>query len=207
MRPILLAAALAAAVAGCGSAHRPRPGDISPPGPAPSPTPTAQARHGGQHRTDNDGDGIPDAITVKAKVGGTVALQGSGLHPHDLNDHTKTRIRVTLRRVRGPFPDSSIPAGKQLIGVELRFRNVGKLRYEDPQPHGHLTLAGGKAGKQLLLIPIGGANPCDTPSLKLKTGQSKTACLAFEIPKARRPRAFRYVTDFGYGDAGVWSLK
>jgi hypothetical protein len=109
--------------------------------------------------------------------------------------------------VRGPFKDASIPAGQQLIGVELRFQNVGRLRYEDAQPHGQLTLAGGESGKQLLLIPLGGANPCHTPSVKLKTGQSKTACLAFQVPKAEKPQAFEYVTDDGYGDTGLWSLR
>jgi hypothetical protein len=206
MRPILLlTAALAAAVAGCGSSPRPAASHNATPTASATATP-AKVKHGGSHRTDSDGDGIPDAITVRGKAGDTFALQGSGLHDN-VSDHTKTRIRVTLQGVRGPFKDTSIPAGQKVIGVELRFHNVGKLRYEDAQPHGQLTLRGGESGKQLILIPLGGTNPCDTPSVKLKTGQSRTACLAFEIPKAGRPQAFEYVSDDGYGDTGLWSLR
>jgi hypothetical protein len=205
MRLILLAVA-AVAVAACGSSPHRTAATATPTAKVTATATPAKVRHGGTHRTDSDGDGIPDAITVKGAVGDTVALQGSGLH-HNLSNHTKTKIRVTLQSVRGPFKDSSIPAGQKLIGVELRFANVGRLRYEDAQPHGRLTLKGGESGKQLILIPLGGANPCDTPSVKLRTGQSKTACLAFEIPKASRPQAFEYVTDSGYGDTGLWSLK
>jgi hypothetical protein len=207
MRPILLAtAALAAALAGCGSSPASRPGDVPPPAASLTATPTATPKSGGAQRTDGDGDGIPDPITVKGKLGDTFALQGSGLH-HDLDDHTKTRVRVTLQGVRGPFKGFDVSASHELIGVVLRFTDVGKLRYDDVLPDGRLTLKGGESGKPTDLIPGAGANPCDDPSLKLKTGQSKTACLTFEIPKAGRPQAFEYVTDNGYGDTGLWSLR
>ncbi len=211
MRPILLAVA-ALIVAGCGSTpDRLVATASSTPTPTPTATATAtatpaKAKHGAAHRTDSDGDGIPDAITVKGKTGDTFALQGSGLHDN-LNDHTKTRIRVTLQGVRGPFTGFDVPASQKLIGVVLRFTDVGKLRYDDAQPHGQLTLKGGESGKQTALISGSGANPCDDPSLKLRTGQSKTACLAFAIPKTGKPQAFEYVTDDGYGDTGLWSLR
>jgi hypothetical protein len=42
--------------------------------------------------------------------------------------------------------------------------------------------------------------------VKLRTGESKTACLAFEVPRAGRLQAFTYVTDDGHGDIGLWDL-
>jgi hypothetical protein len=209
LKPTLLLALLGlpVAVAACGGSGGPERAAAA----TPRPTATAAAAassvvKGHGQRRDSDGDGIPDAITVKGARGDTLALQGSGLND-DVNDHRKTRIRVTLQRVSGPIKGFDVPAGRELIGVVLRFRNVGRLRYDDAQPNGQLTFRGGESGKQTSLIPIGGKNPCDDPSLKLRTGQSKTACLAFEVPRSGRPMAFEYTADDGYGDTGLWSLR
>ena len=67
--------------------------------------------------------------------------------------------------------------------------------------------ASGESGKQTSLIPFGQANPCDNPSLKLKSGQSRSVCIAFEVPKADKPRTFEFGTDSGFGDTGLWKLK
>src|SRR5438874_178563 len=82
--------------------------------------------------------------------------------------HRQTRIRVTVKAVRGPFGGFQVPAGRKLIGVDLTYENLGRLRYDDAQPHGQLTVSGGESGKQTSLIPIGGRNPCENPSLKLR---------------------------------------
>jgi hypothetical protein len=157
------------------------------------------------HRTDSDGNGIEDVMTLKGAVGDTLALEGSGLND-DVNDHTKTKIRVTLKAIKGPFTGFQIPSNRKLIGVVLQFTNTGKLRYDDALPSGQLSLKGGESGKQTNLIPVGGPNPCVDPSLKLKTGQAKNVCIAFEVPKRARAEAFEYVTDSGYGDTGFWTL-
>jgi hypothetical protein len=206
MKPALLFAFLvpAVAAAACGGSGGSAPAAATSPRPAATATPAGVVK-GSEHRRDSDGDGIPDAITVKGARGDTLVLDGSGLHD-DVNDHRKTRIRITLQRLRGPIEGFDVPAGRELIGVVLRFENAGRLRYDDAQPQGQLTVRGGESGKQTSLIPIGGRNPCDDPSLKLTTGQSRTACLAFEIPRAGKPMAFEYVADDGYGDTGLWSL-
>ena len=202
----LAALGLAAAPAGCGSSDGYETTSTATPQAVASPSPTAASTSDASDRPDSDGNGIPDKITVKGKAGDTLALEGSGLND-DPEDHTKTRIRVTLKDVRGPFEGFNIPAGRELIGVDLRFENVGELRYDDAQPNGELAVAGGESGKQTSLIQVGGKNPCENPSLKLKTGQSKDACIAFEVPKSEEPRTFQYVSDVGFGDTALWSLR
>jgi hypothetical protein len=167
---------------------------------------TGTLKKGTAKREDADNNGIPDAITVKGRTGDTLALQGSGLNDGS-SDHTKTRIRVTLRGVKGPFKGFDIPKGRQLIGVELRFVNVGKLVYDNPLPQGELTVASGENAKQTNLIAIGRKSPCDNPSVKLKAGQSKNVCIAFDVPKAEKPKSFQYVADHGFGDTGLWALR
>ena len=101
---------------------------------------------GSRQRRDSDGDGIADAIPVKGERGDTLVLDGSGLND-DVNDHRKTRIRVTLQRLSGPIQGFDVPAGRELIGIVVRFENAGRLRYDDAQPQGQLTLRGGEAGQ------------------------------------------------------------
>jgi hypothetical protein len=156
-----------------------------------------------KHRPDADGDGIPDAVTLKGRLGDTLALEGAGLN----SNHTKSKIRVTLQGMKGPFSGFKVASNRQIVGVALKVKNVGKLSYDDPLPSGQLTAASGESGKQTSLIPFGGTNPCDNPSLKLKTGQSKTVCIAFEVPKKDKPRTFEFGTDSGFGDTGLWRLK
>jgi hypothetical protein len=197
---------LAALLAGCGSS-----GSSGSSAPAAAKTTAATAAgktvEAASKRGDGDGDGIPDAITVKGKVGDTLALEGSGLNSKDPSDHTKTKIRVTLKRMIGPFKGYQIASNRKLIGLELHFVNVGTLRYDNALPGGQLSLRGGETGKQTSLIQLGGKNPCPNPSLKLKTGQSKDVCIAFEVPKSGKPQAFQYVSDSGYGDTGLWALR
>jgi hypothetical protein len=202
----------AAALAGCGSgsssskdaAIGPAPTKAAAATTTPSPTATATATATAAAKTETPSSGDP--TTHKAKLGATLTLSGSGLHD-DVNDHRKTLIKVTLKDQRGPFQGFDLPANRKLIGVDLHFVNIGKLRYDDALPSGTLTLSGGETGKPTQLIPGSGANPCPTPSLKLKTGQSKDVCVAFEVPKSAKPIAYQYVTDSGYGDTGLWKLK
>jgi hypothetical protein len=168
-----------------------------------APTATAAPAKTAKSRPDADGDGIPDAVTLEGRLGDTLTLEGAGLNA----DHQKSKIRVTLQGMKGPFQGFKVANDRKLIGVVLKVKNVGKLKYSDPLPSGQLTGASGESGKQTSLIPFGQANPCDNPSLKLKSGQSKSVCIAFEVPKADKPRTFEFGTDSGFGDTGLWKLK
>jgi hypothetical protein len=166
-------------------------------------TPTATAAE----IKDSDGDGIEDPVTVKGALGDALELNGSGLGNKDPSDHTKTKIKVALNKVKGPFKGYDIKSNRKLIGLQLKFTNTGELPYSNPLPNGKLKLVGGGSGKQTTLIQINGtANPCKNPSVKLKTGKSKSVCIAFEVPKKAKLDTFAYTSDSGYGDTAQWSL-
>ena len=200
----IAALGLAGVLAGCGSGTEQASSDTQ--AAKTTAQDTGQLRKGATKREDADNNGIPDAVTVKGRLGDTLALQGSGLNDGS-SDHTKTRIRVTLKGVKGPFKGFDVPKDRKLIGVELRFVNVGNLVYDNPLPQGELTVAGGENAKQTNLIAIGRESPCDNPSVKLRAGQSKNVCIAFDVPKAEKPQSFQYVADHGFGDTGLWALR
>jgi hypothetical protein len=200
---VLLALGAAAALGACGGSSG---GGAASEGTA---TPAAHIVHSTQRRPDSDHNGIPDPITVKGRLGDALALEGSGLEDDASNpsSHAKSRIRVTLLRVRGPFKGFDVPTRRTIVGVDLHFVNVGRFVYRNPQPQGDMAVAGGETGKQTSLITVGAKNPCDDPSLKLQPGQSKNACIAFDVPKGKRPQTFEYTADAGYGDRGLWRLR
>lgn len=157
---------------------------------------------------DQDGDGIEDPVTVKGAIGDTLELNGSGLGNKDPSDHTKNKIKVTLTKIKGPFKGYDIKSNRKLIGLQFKFKNTGELVYDNPLPNGKLKLAGGGTGKQTNLIQIDGSkDPCVNPRLKLKTGQSKSVCIAFEVPKKGKLETFEYTSDSGYGDTAQWALS
>jgi hypothetical protein len=188
---------LAAVLAGCGTSDRPAAKTTAG---TPAAVKTA-ARPAATSAADAAGP-----ITERGKAGETLTLAGSGLHD-DPNNHEKTKIKVTLEGVRGPFNGYDVPAGNELVGVDLRFVNAGALRYDDPQPEGDLVVTDGESGKQTSLIPLSGKNPCSDASLKLVTGHAASVCIAYEIPTTSKPQTFQYITDSGYGDTGVWALR
>jgi hypothetical protein len=119
----------------------------------------------------------------------------------------RVKVKVTLKGTRGPFSGYNLAAGHKLIGLDLRVTNVGGKRFDDALPGGMLNLVGGESGKQTSLISGSSANPCPNPSLKLKQGQSKDVCIAFDVPTRARLQTFRFSTDSGYGDTGLWRLR
>ena len=165
-------------------------------------TETAKASPDSTTRPDKDGDGTPDVQTFRGKVGDAFTLVGQPTYKKP----SKEAVKVTVLGVTGPISGYDLGAGHKLIGIRVRFEGAGSKRYDDPQPDGQLTVTGGETGKQTELISGSGKNPCDNPSLKLKKGESKSECLAYDIPKNAKPRVFEYAASSGYGDTGVWKL-
>jgi hypothetical protein len=207
----MLLVALSALV-GCGSSDK-EPAQAPAATPAPTvaePTPTETAAEpagtadpGSTKRPDTDGDGTPDTQTFRGRLGDSFTLVGQPRY----KKAAKNAVQVTVLSIKGPFSGFDLGAGRELIGLEVRFRGVGSKPYSEPQPSGELTLSSGETGKPTSLITGSGPSPCDNPSLKLTKGKTVTECLAFEVNKKDKPRVFQYAADSGYGDTGVWKLK
>lgn len=163
---------------------------------------TSEASPDSTARPDTDDDGSPDVATFRGKVGDTFILVGQPGY----KEAAKDAVRVTVHGIIGPFSGFDLAKGQELIGVEVTFEGVGDEVYENPQPHGELTLDSGETGKQTSLISGSNKNPCDNKSLELKKGEKVKSCLAFEIPTKDKPKVFQYAASSGYGDTGIWRL-
>lgn len=174
-----------------------------------APQPASASGGATQGRPDSDGNGVPDPVTVRGALGQALTLEGSGTSrdPADPDNREKTKVAVALTGVTAPITGYHLAADRKLIGVRLRFTNAGRLVYDDPRPDGALTVSGGELGKQTSLISLSGKAECENPSVKLRKGQSKDACLVFDVPKSAKPLTFQYISDHGYGDTGVWKLR
>jgi hypothetical protein len=148
-----------------------------------------------------------DSITVKGHTGDGLTLLGQYLTAPSGGAQVRVKVKVTLVGVRGPFSGFDVAAGRKLMGFEVRVTNLGTKVFDDPLPSGEVTLVDGDQGKQTNLIVTGRESPCKNPSLKLKQGQTKQACIAFEVPKSGKLQTFRFAVDSGYGDAGLWRLR
>jgi hypothetical protein len=193
--------ALVAVLAGCGGATSTT--TVTAPTPTPTTT-TAAAPVTAPAKTSAPAvdESREDSITVKGHTGDGLTLLGQYLTAQD-----RVKVKVTLVGVRGPFSGFDLAAGRKLMGFEVRVTNLGTKVFDDPLPSGEVTLVDGDQGKQTNLIVTGRTSPCKNPSLKLKQGQTKQACIAFEVPKSGKLQTFRFAVDSGYGDAGLWRLR
>src|SRR5277367_6291229 len=151
--PICAALALAVALAGCGSTKT-----TTVTAPAPTTSAATTPATSASATTTSSGSGSGEPVTVKGKTGDTLILTGAGLNT-DPNNHAKTKIKLTVTGLSGPFKGYDNAAGHELIGVKMRFENLGKLHYDDPQPDGTLVLTTGETGKQTELIQAEGKDP------------------------------------------------
>lgn len=146
-----------------------------------------------------------DPITVKGKQGDTLTLLGQYATGNSGKPKPRIKVEATLTGMKGPFSGFDLPKGHRLIGMTVRIKNVGAKTFSDPLPSGTLILVGGENGKQTNLITAGDS-PCDNPRLKLKTGEAKEVCIAFDVPTKAKLETFQFETDSGYGDTGLWRL-
>ena len=143
--------------------------------------------------------------TIKGAKGEALTLQGSGLNP-DVNDFTRTKVKVTLKRIKGPIKGFKISSKNKLMGVMLRFTNEGEQLYDDPLPNGTLKLAGGGTGKQAVADPARRYEPLQEPDREAQAGQVQERLHRVRDAEEGELESFEYITDAGYGDTGKWAL-
>ncbi len=148
-----------------------------------------------------------EAITVRGRRGDGLTLLGQYATSISGKPKARVKVKVTLKTIRGPFPGFDLAKGRKLIGFDLKVTNTGTKRFDDALPSGMLILVGGENGKPTSLISGSAGNPCKNPSLKLRPGQSKEVCVAFEVPTKAKLQTLQYVVDSGYGDTALWRLR
>jgi Serpin (serine protease inhibitor) len=148
------------------------------------------------------------AAVRRGAGGATRAALDEVLGPEPVPEVAVDDPAVILYMATAAWLAPGYAAGPALAGVDTGPLDAAAINaWARERTRGMIPSVVDRLSRDEILIPLGGTNPCDTPSVKLKTGQSRTACLAFEIPKAGRPQAFEYVSDDGYGDTGLWSLR
>jgi archaellum component FlaG (FlaF/FlaG flagellin family) len=139
------------------------------------------------------------AATAGAGLSGNHGKLGSTL---TVKGQTKDVIAVTALKVQDPATGYSPTAGKRVVGISFKVKNVGKVRYKD-FPTALLTTRDGESSGSA--ISTGGS--CNSPGLiKLQPGQSKTFCLPFQVAKRAKLMTVQYTPDSGYGTPAVFTL-
>lgn len=133
------------------------------------------------------------ASSNHGKVGDTLTVKGQ----------EKDVIAVTVLKTQDPATGYTVDAGKRIIGVIFKVKNVGKVSYDD-FPTALVTTAEGESSASA--IATGGT--CDSPGgIRLKPGQSRSFCLPFEIAKKGRVVVIQYEPDGGYGTPAVFAAR
>ena len=147
--------------------------------------------------------GIGVLILASVASAGTTGNHGKLGDTLTVKGQTKDVIAVTALRVMDPATGYTPVAGKRVVGVFFKVKNVGKVVYDD-FPRASLTTADGESSGSA--ISTGGS--CNSPgAIKLKPGEVKTFCLPFQVRKAGKLTVLQYLPDGGYGTTAVFALR
>jgi hypothetical protein len=140
-------------------------------------------------------------------LAGMASAAGSGPHGKlgdtlTVKGQTKDVIAVTALKVQDPATGYAPVAGKRVVGIFFKVKNVGKVKYKD-FPSALLTTSDGESAHSA--ISTGGS--CNSPgTITLRPGQSKSFCLPFQVPRKGKLKVLQYETDSGYGTPAVFTL-
>lgn len=120
----------------------------------------------------------------------------------------KVRVRRLIDPLRGGGAAGAASPGARGIGVVIEVRNAGGGVY-DSSSKTDVTL-GARDGTPaaLLFVPGGGCATSERDFLKLVApGETRTGCVAFELPRSRRPAVVRFAPDGSARRAVRWVVR
>lgn len=121
---------------------------------------------------------------------------------------TTLTATVTGYRVATGGQYDKVPAGGQLVGVDLSLENTGSAPYSDSPGNGAaLTLTDGTPINPT--FPLGGdcVSSDFSSSTAIPAGATRSGCLAFKLKAGQEAADFRFTPDSGYADdTGTWTL-
>jgi hypothetical protein len=116
---------------------------------------------------------------------------------------------VTVRRVSFPLRGSGalLPPGDQAAGVEVSVRNVGHGVYDSSSESDvSLHTTRGDAGPA-----FASTGPCATTEVdflkEVEPGESRTGCVAFDVPKGAKPATARFAPDGRRAAGTAWLVR
>jgi Domain of unknown function (DUF4352) len=121
-----------------------------------------------------------------------------------------TRLIVTVQRVIFPLRGSGmlLTPGDAAAGVEIAVRNVGNGVYDSSSESDvSLRTPSGEPADP----GFAAHGPCTTSEVDfLKTiqpGESRSGCVAFDVPRGERPNEVRFAPDGRRALARAWTVK
>ncbi len=119
------------------------------------------------------------------------------------------RVRVTDILDPLPVPAADVPLGKgaRFVGVAVEITNVGKTVYDESPLGGSALLT--RDGRETQPVGVLGG-PCArgfASNVRVEPGQTRSGCVAFEVPRGGRLGSFRYAIGTTSADeTGTWRI-
>ena len=138
------------------------------------------------------------AATTAALASGGPAL-GVGMGATQVaRGQSGEREAITPQKLTKNVPGYQLDAGKQIVCLRMRIKNVGKKAFSEFVGTGaKLRLRGGVTEE----ASITGGGACSSPgTVKLRPGRSKIVNLPYEIRKSDRIVGFEYTASSGFGE-------
>jgi Domain of unknown function (DUF4352) len=121
----------------------------------------------------------------------------------------ETTLVVTVRKVIFPLRGSGalLAPGDRAAGVEVAVRNAGKGIY-DSSSESDVGLRLSSA--QFAEASYASRGPCATSEVdflkEVTPGESRSGCVAFDVPKQEKPRAVRFAPEGRDAQARTWVI-
>jgi hypothetical protein len=121
-----------------------------------------------------------------------------------------TTLVVTPRRVIFPLRGSgaTVAPGDRAAGVDLVLRNVGHAVYDSSSESDvRLRSSGGSFAEPA----FASSGPCATTEIdflkEVEPGESRSGCVAFDVPRGARPVAVRFAPEGRPASGRIWLVR